>query len=94
MLGGDGKLTDGEDYDAMLMGREVFNLIGNDLVKIQRAKVRVKRKPQILLLQDWQEEAVRAYYGNLMSEDVAVWVYSEEEMRDVHRMLVTEERSE
>lgn len=94
LLGGDGKLTDGEDYDAMLMGREVFNLIGNDLVKIQRAKVRVKRKPQILLLQDWQEEAVRAYYGNLMSEDVAVWVYSEEEMRDVHRMLVTEERSE
>lgn len=91
LLAGSGKTVEDKEFDAMVLGREVYTLIGNDLVQIQKARVRAKVQPQVLIMQDWQEDIIRDYYGDLI-KDVTIWTYNEKEMSELHRIIITQER--
>ena len=80
-----GSITPEKEYDGLLKGREVYNLLANDIVKMQRARVRAGSRPMILLIQSWQEGLVKEYFGE--NKNVIIWSYSERELRDLHKMI-------
>ena len=52
-----------ESYDGIVRGCKIYNLLLSDFCKIQRIKTRVKQEDSIIVIQDWQEEALRKYFG-------------------------------
>lgn len=73
------------EYDGLLKGREVYNLLANDLVKMQKAKARAEMQPVILLIQSWQEEMVHDYFGE--NKNVIVWSYHEKEIQELYKQV-------
>lgn len=80
-----GEITSEKEYDGLLKGREVYNLLANDIVKMQRARVRADSRPTILLIQNWQEPVVKEYFGD--NKNVVIWSYSQKELRDLHKLI-------
>lgn len=80
-----GSITPEKEYDGLLKGREVYNLLANDIVKMQRARVRAGSRPTILLIQNWQEPLVKEYFGD--NKNVVIWSYSQKELKDLHKLI-------
>lgn len=78
-------VTPKREYDGLLKGREVYNLLANDLVKMQKAKARAEVQPVILLIQSWQEDMVHDYFGE--KGNVIVWSYHEKEIQELYKQV-------
>ena len=82
------KIEEDRPYDAIALNQEVYSLFGNDIVKIKKVKEWVGKSSAILLIEEWQEETIRKFFAN---ENLTIWVYSKEELREIVEILRDEE---
>ena len=87
----DARIENERLHDAIYENQQVFNLIGNDYCKIIEAKKQIGKSAAIIIVEEWQEEAIREFFDN---DNLAVWVYSKEEIEDITADLLEDEREE
>ena len=68
-----------QEYDGMLQGCKIYNLLLCDFAKMQKIKKSVREEDSIVIIHKWQEEALREYLG----EDTRIITVNEEEFFDL-----------
>lgn len=68
-----------QEYDGMLQGCKIYNLLLCDFAKMQKIKKLVREEDSIVIIHKWQEEALKDYFG----EDTRIITVNEEEFFDL-----------
>ncbi len=55
--------TPGKEYDGMVSGCKIYNLLLMDFCKISRIKDRVRAEDSIIVIHRWAEKMMREYFG-------------------------------
>ncbi len=56
--------TPGKEYDGMVSGCKIYNLLLMDFCKISRIRSKVRDEDSIIVIHRWAEEMMRVYFGD------------------------------